>query len=150
MSNLGIIWSIFCQKMAVFNRFGPFFALLIQHDVCKQLHSHAFLKQLLIMKLVQKSLHLDGLSKYSSLFFIAFILWAICRGQNPLNTRYMASLSALNDLKANTIEFSTIKKEWEIINSLKLNSVYKYLHFYSNIVIDILVLFSNDPKVCLS
>ena len=55
----------------------------------KQLHSHAFLKQLLIMKLLQKSLHLDGLSKYSSLFFIAFILWAVGRGQNPLDTRYM-------------------------------------------------------------
>ena len=46
-----------------------------------------FLKQSLIMKLVQKSLYLDGLSKYSLLFFIAFILWAVGREQNPFDTR---------------------------------------------------------------
>ena len=65
--------------MAIFIDILVIFALLVQHDVRKQLHSHAFLKQSLIMKLVQKSLYLDGLSKYSLLFFIAFILWAVGR-----------------------------------------------------------------------
>ena len=40
------------------------------------------------MKCVQISLHLNGLSKYSSLFSIEFILWAVGRGQNSLDTRY--------------------------------------------------------------
>ena len=61
------------------------------------------------MKLVQKSLHLDGLTKYSSLFFIAFILWAVGRGQNPLDTRYIVIYGHQGHLRTPTNNYGHLR-----------------------------------------